>query len=163
MIGKVVMPITKRFRAYNVLKYIKPRQRHLDIGCGDGFFLKRSPCRERYGLDKIYGENFEKGLKWPDEYFDYVTMLAVIEHLDDVKGALMEVRRVLKPDGAFIATTPKKRADRLIRLVAKETEHSHKRYFDRDSLAKMAAGLFSIRLYHQFLLGCNQLFLLEPI
>lgn len=161
--GKVVMPVTKRFRTYNVIKHIKPRLRHLDIGCGDGFFLKRSPCRELYGLDEIYGENFEQGLDFPDEYFDYVTMLAVIEHLDDVKGALKEIRRVLKPDGAFIVTTPKQRADGLIRLVAKEVEHIHKGYFDRDSMAKMAVGLFRIRLYHPFLLGCNQLFCLEPV
>jgi SAM-dependent methyltransferase len=163
LLGKLVMPFTKRLRTKNVLACMEPRQRHLDIGCGDGFFLQRSPCRELYGLDELYGETFEGSLDFPEQYFDYVTMLAVVEHLDDVGRAFREIKRVLKPDGAFILTTPKQKADGILRLVAKEIEHIHQAYFDRESMAKQAEGLFSLSRYRPFLLGLNQLFYLEPL
>lgn len=160
--GKLVMPFTKRLRAKQVLALMQAKQRHLDIGCGDGFFLKLSPCRERYGLDELYGETFSNHLDFPDAFFDYVTMLAVVEHLDDVPASFAEVRRVLKPGGAFILTTPKKQADSILRVVAKEVEHIHQQYFDRESLAALARDDFTLVHYGTFLLGLNQVFLLEP-
>jgi len=158
LLGKVVMPFTKRLRARQVLGHMEPRRRHLDIGCGDGFFLQLSPCSERYGLDELYGEKFEGELAFEDGFFDYVTMLAVIEHLDDVPAAFAEVRRVLKPGGDFILTTPKQQADSILRVVAKEVEHIHQQYFDRHNLPALAGNGFALASYNTFLLGLNQLF-----
>ncbi len=158
LLGKIVMPITKRLRANQVLRHMQPGRRHLDIGCGDGFFLKLSPCAERYGLDELYGEKFEGQLDFEDGFFDYVTMLAVVEHLDDVPTAFGEVRRVLKPGGLFILTTPKQQADSILRVVAKEVEHIHQQYFDRYNLPALAGEGFTLAQYNTFLLGLNQLF-----
>ena len=80
-IGRLVLPVTRYLRAINAERYIKPRERLLDIGCGDGYFIKRSRCQERYGLDKLLGDEVTDTLDFPDEFFDYVTMLAVIEHI----------------------------------------------------------------------------------
>jgi len=161
LLGKIVMPITKRLRANQVLRHMKPGRRHLDIGCGDGFFLKLSPCSERYGLDELYGEKFEGKLAFEDAFFDYVTMLAVVEHLDDVPAAFEEVRRVLKPGGSFILTTPKQQADSILRVVAREVEHIHQQYFDCHSLPALAGEDFSLTHYNTFLLGLNQLFVFQ--
>ncbi len=159
-LAKLVMPITKRLRSRAVLALMEPRQRHLDIGCGDGFLLKRSPCRECYGLDEIYGDTFTDSLPFPDQYFNYVTMLAVVEHLDDAGWAFWEVHRVLRPGGVFILTTPKRWAAGILRMVDRNIGDAYKVYFDRDSMARWTEGLFEVSHYRPFMLGLNQLFCL---
>ena len=159
-IGRIVLPVTRYLRAVNAERYIQPRQRLLDIGCGDGYFLRRSKCTERYGLDKRTGDEVTDTLDFPDGYFDYVTMLAVIEHIDDPGPLLKEIHRVLKPGGRFIFTTPKKKAEFLIRLYAKNIEEEHETYFDLDRVRELAGDLFDIQEHHTFIFGLNQCFCL---
>ena len=45
-------------------------------------------------------------LEFADDTFDVVTMIEVLEHLPDVAGALAEIRRVLRPGGRLLLTTP---------------------------------------------------------
>lgn len=45
-------------------------------------------------------------LPFPDDQFDLVTMLDVLEHLRDDAGALAEVFRVLRPGGQLIFSVP---------------------------------------------------------
>ncbi len=59
------------------------------------------------GLDLIYGDKFDGLLSFEDNFFDYVTMLAVLEHMKHPAQVFLEVHRVLKPCGKFIFTTPK--------------------------------------------------------
>jgi SAM-dependent methyltransferase len=49
-----------------------------------------------------------------------VTSLAVIEHIEPEKvlPLICEIRRVLKPDGLFILTTPAAWADKLLKFMA---------------------------------------------
>jgi SAM-dependent methyltransferase len=47
-------------------------------------------------------------LPFPDEWFDVVVSLDVFEHIPDSDGHLDEVRRVLKPGGAYLIQTPNK-------------------------------------------------------
>ena len=49
-------------------------ERHLDIGCGDGHFLRRSKCRERVGLVLLLGDDIGDHLDFPDDYFDHVSI-----------------------------------------------------------------------------------------
>jgi SAM-dependent methyltransferase len=42
----------------------------------------------------------------PDHYFDVVSMQDCLEHLPEPLEALGRVRRLLRPGGAFLATTP---------------------------------------------------------
>ena len=42
----------------------------------------------------------------PENHFDLVSCLAVLEHLDDPQAAVDEALRVLKPGGVFVATCP---------------------------------------------------------
>ena len=43
---------------------------------------------------------------YPDEYFDVVNIYHVIEHLIDPVSYLLELKRILKPDGLLIIGTP---------------------------------------------------------
>lgn len=160
-IARLALPITRFLRAVNANRYIEPRERLLDIGCGDGYFLLRSKCVERYGLDKRSGDEVVDSLDFPSDYFDYVTMLAVIEHIEHPKLLLKEIYRVLKPSGRLVLTTPKKQAEFLIRLYAKDIEKEHKAYYDSNSVSQLAGDLFYILENHTFLFGLNQIFCLE--
>lgn len=96
--------------------------RLLDIGCGNGQFLDRmrqlgwevvgvepdgkavSAARERYRLEVFHGSLEEA--KFPDRYFDAITMNHVIEHVLEPIGLFRECRRVLRPGGTLVVVTP---------------------------------------------------------
>ena len=62
IVGQIFPYLTRRWRAVCAEKYMIPAERHLDIGCGDGYFLRRSKCKERIGLDKLLGDDIKDRL-----------------------------------------------------------------------------------------------------
>ena len=128
----------KRVRTANKLIPENLRKgRILDIGCGKTpFFLFNTKFKEKHALDKnlcsasikeegIIFKKFdlekEGRLPYNDGFFDVVTMLAVIEHLEPEKlvGILREIRRIIKLDGNFILTTPCFWTKNLIKIMMK--------------------------------------------
>jgi len=103
-----------------------PQQRSggrvLDIGCGSGGYLaflaslswichgiepgpkSRAYAQEVLGLSVHQGPL--ESCRFPDSFFDVVTMWHVIEHLPDPLGTLHEIRRILKSDGVVMLRTP---------------------------------------------------------
>lgn len=47
-----------------------------------------------------------EAMPFPDECFDTILMIEVIEHVEGDQQALREIRRVLKPGGVLVMTTP---------------------------------------------------------
>jgi SAM-dependent methyltransferase len=91
-----------------------PRARALDVGCRDGHYSELLKQRG-YRVDSIdlhpqYAPartvDADRTLPWDDSTFDLVWSSEVIEHLKDVDFSLAEFRRVLKPGGLLILTTP---------------------------------------------------------
>lgn len=99
----------------------KGNSRLLDIGCGNGYFMK---IAERAGWDPV-GIDFDKkalaaakavsteviccdvnSLPFDSGSIDYITMNHVIEHLHEPLSALVETRRVLKQKGSLWIATP---------------------------------------------------------
>ena len=112
----------------------------LDVGCGTGANLELlaeygqaegvdvSPealafCRQR-GLERVHLGAAE-GLPYPDESFDLVTGLDVVEHLDDDVAGLKEMRRVLRPGGRALVFVP---AFKFLWGVQDEISHHRRRY-----------------------------------
>ena len=93
----------------------------LDIGCGFGESLGYHEARgcNTWGVEADqnirrvadkFGFNVHVGLFDPDRYepnfFDYVTMSQVIEHVTDPIATLRGIAKVLKPHGKVVLSTP---------------------------------------------------------
>ncbi|MEO1042911.1 MAG: methyltransferase domain-containing protein [Pseudomonadota bacterium] len=61
-------------------------------------------------------------LPFPDQCFDLVVSLMALHAEDDLPRALIEARRVLKPDGLFIASFPAERTLSGLREALREAE-----------------------------------------
>lgn len=119
--------IRNRAHAKEVLKLISevtagPRGRLLDVGTGRGDLLAEAAAmgwdaqgveisedaamvaRARLGLNVTTGTL--RTANFPDDYFDAVAMLDVIEHVPDPIADLQEVRRILKIGGIIVLETP---------------------------------------------------------
>jgi len=97
-------------------------KRILEIGCGGGQLLAMlKPANEVVGVDAaadgiaacasrgIEGHCIDPSgepLPFADESFDFVICLETMEHMMDPYYALMEMRRVLKPEGRLICSVP---------------------------------------------------------
>lgn len=105
----------------SAFRWVPARVRVLDIGCGFGESLgyHRSRDCEAHGVEADanilrvadrHGLNVRHGLfdaaNYAPDYFDFVTMDQVIEHVTDPIGVLRGIQRVLKPKGTLIVTTP---------------------------------------------------------
>ena len=112
----------------NKLKYIIDRRipkrggKLLDVGCGIGLFLKvkRDEGWEVFGVDIAKGAvefsrntwdlNVKEGRlaeqKYPNDFFDVITMWHYFEHEPDPIGVLTEANRILKRGGLIIINIP---------------------------------------------------------
>jgi len=104
------------------IKKIKKKGKILDIGCALGFFLEVAKkagykvcgtdiskfavdyVKKNLKLDVRSGQ-LEK-LKLKSNSFDIVTLFSMFEHIKDPKKLLEETRRILKPKGILLLTTP---------------------------------------------------------
>ena len=121
-------PDRARRQALMLAKVLASRpgpQRIVDVGCGDGaatHVLKRLDPRNTVigidwsatalaqararGLLVIQGGIDNSGLPLPDASTDVVVMSELIEHLVDTDAAVDEARRVLRPGGVLLLSTP---------------------------------------------------------
>jgi SAM-dependent methyltransferase len=110
-------------RAQRVSRYVKDGARILDVGCGNGRFLK---YLLKFGSYELYGTEMEGNsakrasrvieikLKtgtlepndFPDNYFDVVTLFHVFEHLAEPKETLKTICRIVKPGGVVVFSFP---------------------------------------------------------
>lgn len=126
----------KRARVANQLIPARLRLgRILDIGCGSyPYFLSHTYFEEKFAIDQLSKPEAVSNINWytlnvnvtpemPFEggYFSVITMLAVVEHLNPKSLVLLlqEIRRVLRPDGCLIITTPAAWSDGLLRFMAR--------------------------------------------
>ena len=112
-----------------LLEYKNNQAKLLDLGCGIGItfgfvsqtFPNSTACDidekaltatsellARIGIKRKIVKYQGKRLPFVDNYFDIVTSIEVIEHVDDPEFMLSEIYRVLKKDGILHITTANK-------------------------------------------------------
>lgn len=127
----------------------------LDVGCAFGTLLHF--CDEirlvTYGIDisdyalrrarkntkaKLSKRDVNKRLPFAENFFDYVTALDIIEHVDSPYNLLLEIHRVLKKSGRLFIHTPNINSI-FERLFGKRwfgyLDPTHRYLFNRKSLA----------------------------
>jgi SAM-dependent methyltransferase len=107
-----------------------------------GHRAQRAGGRDR-GLGDVRVGRLEQ-LPWPDESFDLITCLDVIEHTPDDRVTLAELRRVCRPGGWLLVTVP---AYQALWSGHDEANHHYRRY-SRPALrgAARAAGWDVVRM-----------------
>ncbi len=105
-----------------IKRYFGNGKQVLDIGCGTGFFSKNL-SNEGYEVTSVDGSDLaleyckKRGLTnlvladacklpFPENSFDSIVALDILEHLNDEKGAIQEWIRVLKPGGVMLIFVP---------------------------------------------------------
>ena len=93
-----------------------PRGSLLDAPCGHGaiaryaadtgFTVTACDINPQQAMVACEEVDLNAPLPYPDGHFDVVTCVEAIEHLENQFGLLRELRRVLRPGGILILTTP---------------------------------------------------------
>lgn len=77
------------------------------VDCFDVSEEAINAARKRYKAKELHFETADvTQLPVADDSYDVFVSLETIEHVDDDRGFVTEVRRVLKPGGKFICSTP---------------------------------------------------------
>jgi 2-polyprenyl-3-methyl-5-hydroxy-6-metoxy-1,4-benzoquinol methylase len=122
-------------KAFELLTQINITGSILDFGSGQGNFLKQL---KNFNYSQIAGadlmdrpQDISESIKWivadlnsrlpqVDETFDVIIAIEVIEHLENPRAVVREWKRLLKPGGTLIFSTPNNESYRaLIALVLK--------------------------------------------
>ncbi len=105
----------------SVFRWVPKNVKVLDVGCGFGESLGYHKSRgcEVWGVEADgniarvadkFGFNVKVGLfdakNYKHDFFDYITMDQVVEHLTDPVGTLKGVADILKPGGHVVLSTP---------------------------------------------------------
>lgn len=156
----VLEPLLRNMRMRKVLPYLKryPDCVLLDIGCGWEAKLLRSAephIRKGIGVDfkapslksnklETFSLKLDKELPFADESFDIVTLMAVLEHLDQPECMVNEIDRVLRPGGVLLLTVPSWYAKPVLEflsfrlgIVNKDEILDHKRYYNKADLFEL--------------------------
>jgi SAM-dependent methyltransferase len=120
---KIFSPLKRWWMGVNNTAHyhIKKGTKVLDIGCGDCTSIREINAMgaEGYGIEpdqnirpvvdtlglKVHVGLFHE-IPFPNEYFDYVTMSQVLEHIHKPVELLRSFRRILKDDGQVIIGVP---------------------------------------------------------
>lgn len=143
-------PYSEKFQDEWFKKMVRLVQKNgliLDNGCGVGQLSKYFPTEKIVGLDISQGmlgkakyklQYLVRGdgqfLPFRDEMFDIIICRSLLHHLPDPRVALLEMHRVLKPNGELVLTEPIDTIfSRIPRKLVKKSGHFSELHRDFDS------------------------------
>lgn len=158
----------------------------IDFGCGSNFkdILKKYRKASKVILIDIYGKNFSKDnvtyinynnnfnniyKKLKNTKFDFIFLLAVVEHMHYPEVVLKKLKKFLSKDGKFIITAPSIYSKPVLEFLAfkigiinKELVEEHKRYYNLKQHINLAKkSNCNLLKFKYFMLGMNTLAILK--
>ena len=125
--GDLSQGMAEHLHRYKIAEMFCSGKTVLDIACGEGYGtnLLSKFAKTIAGVDidnqtvieaklKYTAENIQfaqgdtSNIPFPDSTFDVVVSFETIEHHDKHDEMITEIKRVLKPDGVFVISTPDK-------------------------------------------------------
>ena len=177
---KLIDRVLQRWRIAVAAPWIPAGAQVLDVGCADGALFTvlhgriaggvgidpDAPSLERSGVRLVRGRFPDDA---PDQRFDAITMLAVIEHLPESSYTAVgeAAARLLRDGGRLIATVPEPAVDRIVhllqrlRLAAGMSLHEHHGFATARTRAIFEPAGFTLLRHRRFQLGLNNLFVFE--
>jgi len=148
-----------RARYRFALEHLRPGQTVLDVACGAGFGLDmlsragvfatgvdydQAPLADRrIGATRTVVQADATCLPFNTQSFDVVVSFETIEHVNNAGALVAEIRRVLKPGGPLILSTPN-------RAFRESANPFHIREFKPDELRELLQQHFqTVRLFGQ--------------
>ncbi len=122
----------------------------LDIGCGT---TKQVP--EAIGVDKYPAEgvaivtNLEKGLPFPENSFDHIFAIHILEHIYNLISLLNNVHKILRPFGVLHVMVPKWRS------VVSVADPTHVRFFDVQTLKYFCEKKYGVSLWKPLMVSTS--------
>lgn len=182
--GGILSPFVDGWRSRKIASAIAPGESILDVGCGPGLLIPHLPKDCRYtGVDRARdviaynSEHFKScsfvcldvlSEKLPaDQQFDVVVLGAFLEHFQDPRPVLAEIRKVLKPAGRIVATTPSPLGGMVhevlahIGLLSHDAAEEHEGFLTRSKITKISQqSKLKLTHYETFQMGLNQFFII---
>jgi len=122
--------VLQRWRIAIARRWIPRGARVLDVGCHQGELFESLGGRlgQSVGIDplarpaetptyRLLPTGFSGPLPFPAASFDVITMLAVLEHIEQRQSLADECRRLLVPHGVVIITVPQPTVERILELL----------------------------------------------
>lgn len=180
-----IAPILRQIRIKKVLPVIQKTKNCsiLDIGCGwNARFLKyiEPYINKGVGIDfKAPNIQTEKirtirttimnKLPFEDSSFNVITMMAVLEHLENPLEIIQEIDRVAQIGGQLVLTVPSKISKPVLEFLAykihiinEQEIKDHKHYYNKKDLYDLFKYThFKIIKHYYFQLGLNNFCLLK--
>jgi 2-polyprenyl-3-methyl-5-hydroxy-6-metoxy-1,4-benzoquinol methylase len=131
---EIISPLGQRLKAIvdvrkvrSWLKHVQSSQpRFLDVGCGDGRYLRvlhslGVPKSDLFGIENshktierlssegyngVYGTVEEVAHQLPQNAFDLIVIIQVLEHVSDPAATIGALKNLLAPKGVLIVETP---------------------------------------------------------
>jgi len=172
--------LLQQWRIRKVTPFVRAGDRLLDIGCHDRTLINEVLGRigSATGVDlHVEPQKDEKVRllrgKFPEDFdfgknaFDCISLLAVLEHVEDPGLLARQCHRVLSPGGRVVLTVPHPLVDRILdiliflRLVDGMAAEEHHGFDVRRTIPIFEKAGLMLRVQRRFQLGLNQLFVFE--
>lgn len=183
---KALDKFIQRYRILVVLKHIDNDSTILDVGAFHGELFKTLGKKLKKGVGvepllekEIVSDNF---VIYPDEFpfkldavksqkYDFITMLAVLEHLPEslYNSLANDFYNLLKPGGRVIITVPSLKVDKILsvlsalKLVDGMSLEEHHGYIPEDTVKIFSQPKFELVTRKTFQLGLNNLFIFKKV